>query len=47
MLTLIPIMPTDLLGSVAVGLQSPLASMISQRLGMLESIFSGDWLSVR
>jgi transporter family-2 protein len=28
-----------LLGGVAVGLQSPLASLISQRLGMLESIF--------
>jgi transporter family-2 protein len=28
-----------LLGGVAVGLQSPLASMISQRLGVLESVF--------
>ena len=28
-----------LTGGIAVGLQSPLASMISQRLGMLESIF--------
>jgi transporter family-2 protein len=28
-----------LAGGVAVGLQGPLASMISQRLGMLESAF--------
>jgi transporter family-2 protein len=28
-----------LVGGVAVGLQSPLASMLSQRLGMLESVF--------
>ena len=28
-----------LAGGIAVGLQSPLASMLSQRLGMLESIF--------
>ena len=28
-----------LAGGVAVGLQSPLASMLSQRLGMLESVF--------
>jgi hypothetical protein len=28
-----------LIGGVAVGLQGPLASMISQRLGMLESVF--------
>jgi transporter family-2 protein len=28
-----------LAGGVAVGLQSPLASMMSQRLGMLESVF--------
>ena len=28
-----------LAGGVAVGLQSPLASMLSQRLGVLESIF--------
>ena len=28
-----------LLGGVAVGLQSPLASMMSQRLGILESVF--------
>jgi bacterial/archaeal transporter family-2 protein len=28
-----------LLGGVAVGIQSPLASMISQRLGTLESVF--------
>jgi len=41
MLTLISSVPTGLLGSVAVGLQSPLASMITQRLGMIESIFIG------
>jgi bacterial/archaeal transporter family-2 protein len=28
-----------LLGGVAVGLQSPLASMLSQRLGVMESVF--------
>lgn len=28
-----------LVGGIAVGLQGPLASMISQRLGMLESVF--------
>jgi bacterial/archaeal transporter family-2 protein len=28
-----------LIGGVAVGLQSPLASMITQRLGLLESVF--------
>ncbi len=28
-----------LTGGIAVGLQSPLASMLSQRLGMLESVF--------
>lgn len=28
-----------LVGGVAVGLQSPLASMMSQRIGMLESVF--------
>jgi bacterial/archaeal transporter family-2 protein len=28
-----------LAGGVAVGLQSPLASMITQRLGMFESVF--------
>jgi transporter family-2 protein len=39
MQTLIPIVLIGLLSGVAVGLQSPLASMITQRLGMLESIF--------
>jgi transporter family-2 protein len=39
MQTLIPIVLVGILSGVAVGLQSPLASMISQRLGMLESIF--------
>ncbi len=28
-----------LMGGIAVGLQSPMASLISQRLGMLESVF--------
>lgn len=39
MQTLIPIIIVGLLSGVAVGIQSPLASMITQRLGMLESIF--------
>jgi transporter family-2 protein len=39
MQALIPIVLIGLVSGVAVGLQSPLASMISQRLGMLESIF--------
>ena len=39
MQTLIPMILVGLLSGVAVGLQSPLASMITQRLGMLESIF--------
>ncbi len=39
MQTLIPILLIGLLSGVAVGVQSPLASMITQRLGMLESIF--------
>lgn len=39
MQALIPILLIGLVSGVAVGLQSPLASMISQRLGMLESIF--------
>ncbi len=39
MQTLIVIIMIGLAGGVAVGLQSPLASMISQRLGMLESVF--------
>lgn len=39
MQALIPIILIGLISGVAVGLQSPLASMITQRLGMLESIF--------
>lgn len=39
MQTLFPIILIGLVSGVAVGLQSPLASMITQRLGMLESIF--------
>jgi len=39
MQALIPIILIGLVSGVAVGLQSPLASMITQRLGMLESIF--------
>jgi len=39
MQTLIPIIFIGVLSGVAVGLQSPLASMITQRLGMMESIF--------
>jgi len=39
MQTLVPIIFIGLISGVAVGLQSPLASMITQRLGMMESIF--------
>jgi transporter family-2 protein len=39
MQALIPIILIGLVSGVAVGLQSPLASMITQRLGMVESIF--------
>ena len=39
MQNLLPILLIGLISGVAVGLQSPLASMITQRLGMLESIF--------
>jgi transporter family-2 protein len=39
MQTIIPIILIGLAGGVAVGLQSPLASMVSQRLGVMESIF--------
>jgi transporter family-2 protein len=39
MQALIPIIMIGLISGVAVGLQSPLASMITQRLGMWESIF--------
>jgi len=37
--TLLLIILIGLAGGVAVGLQSPLASMISQRLGVFESVF--------
>jgi transporter family-2 protein len=39
MLGLVAIICIGLLGGVAIGLQAPLASTISQRLGMMESIF--------
>ena len=39
MQTILVIILIGLAGGVAVGLQSPLASMISQRLGILESVF--------
>jgi transporter family-2 protein len=39
MLDLIAIICIGLLGGIAIGLQAPLASTISQRLGMMESIF--------
>ena len=39
MQALIPVVLIGLVSGIAVGLQSPLASMITQRLGMLESIF--------
>jgi transporter family-2 protein len=39
MQTVILIILIGLAGGVAVGLQSPLASMLSQRLGVMESIF--------
>lgn len=39
MQALIPVLLVGLVSGIAVGLQSPLASMITQRLGMLESIF--------
>jgi len=39
MQALIPVLLIGLISGVAVGLQSPLASMITQRLGMAESIF--------
>lgn len=37
--TLILIMLIGLAGGIAVGLQGPLASLVSQRLGVLESVF--------
>lgn len=33
------VMMVGLIGGIAVGLQGPLASLISQRIGMLESVF--------
>jgi len=39
MQTIIVIILIGLAGGVAVGLQSPLASMMSQRLGVMESVF--------
>ena len=39
MQALILIILVGLAGGVAVGLQSPLASIISQRIGVMESIF--------
>lgn len=39
MQALIPVILVGVMSGIAVGLQSPLASMITQRLGMLESIF--------
>jgi transporter family-2 protein len=39
MQTLLPIIFIGIISGVAVGVQSPLASMITLRLGMLESIF--------
>jgi bacterial/archaeal transporter family-2 protein len=39
MQALLPVILIGLISGVAVGLQSPLASMITQRLGTLESIF--------
>lgn len=39
MQSLIVIILIGLAGGVAVGLQAPLSSMISQRLGVLESVF--------
>lgn len=39
MQSIILIILIGLIGGIAVGIQSPLASMISQRLGVLESVF--------
>jgi bacterial/archaeal transporter family-2 protein len=39
MQSLIVIILIGLVGGIAVGIQSPLASLISQRLGILESVF--------
>ena len=39
MQSLVLVILLGLLGGIAVGIQAPLASLISQRLGVLESIF--------
>jgi transporter family-2 protein len=39
MQSLVLVITLGFLGGIAVGIQSPLASLISQRLGLLESIF--------
>ena len=39
MQSLVLVILLALLGGIAVGIQSPLASLISQRLGLLESVF--------
>ena len=39
MSNLIVIVVVGLMGGIAIGLQAPLASMINQRLGVLESVF--------
>ena len=39
MSNLIVIIVIGLLGGIAIGLQAPLAAMIAQRLGVLESVF--------
>ena len=39
MQSLVVVVLLGLLGGIAVGIQAPLASLISQRLGLLESIF--------
>src|SRR5215217_7204151 len=39
MQSLVLIILLALLGGIAVGIQSPLASLISQRLGLFESVF--------
>jgi transporter family-2 protein len=39
MQSLLVVVLLGLLGGIAVGIQAPLASLISQRLGLLESVF--------
>jgi transporter family-2 protein len=39
MQSLVPVILLGLLGGIAVGIQALLASLISQRLGLLESVF--------